>query len=161
MKTFVKGGLRDIYIKMKRLIKDIAREYLRNSLKNEGYEISNADIEGQEKINIIKKKIENNLRKAYKEVTGKDLELPRIEIKLDSNIKDGKIAGFNHPEHEGDNGVLGIKPKALKNMDYLEDVITHELIHAAVGDDLPDHKEHSGLFNKLAQKMGLPIERRD
>ena len=114
-----------------------------------------------ETLKVLVKKVEKNLRRAYIDVTGSDLELPKIEVKLDPNIKDGKIGWFSHPEFTGDTGVLGIKPKALNNMEYLEDVITHELIHAAIGEDLPDHKEHSGLFSKLAEKMGLPIERRD
>jgi hypothetical protein len=56
---------------------------------------------------------------------------------------------------------MGVKSKALKNMDYLRDIFTHELIHASIGENQPDHVEHSGLFDKLAKEMGLPEERRD
>jgi hypothetical protein len=146
---------------METRLRHIIREHLRNSLKNEGFVIYEENGEGLEILKSLVKKVEKNLRRAYLEVTGNELDLPRIEVKLDPTIKNGKIGGFSHPDHNGDNGVLGIKPKALNNMDYLEDVITHELIHAAVGEDLPDHKEHSGLFNRLAEKMGLPDHRRD
>jgi len=146
---------------MRDQIRNIVREYLGNSPKNGGFTIYEEYGTEIETLKHLVKKVEKKLSQAYLEVTGEDLYLPKIEVKLDPNIKDGKIGGFSHPDHNGDNGVLGIKPKALNNMDYLEDVITHELIHAAIGEDLPDHKEHSGLFNTLAEKMGLPIERRD
>lgn len=146
---------------MRNIIRDTIREYLVNSPKNGGFVVSERQDNGLDILKVLVKKVERNLRRAYRDVTGSDLELPKIEVKLDPNIKNGKIGGFSHPEFEGDSGILGIKPKALNNMEYLEDVITHELIHAAIGEDLPDHKEHSGLFNKLAEKMGLPIERRD
>jgi hypothetical protein len=148
-------------MEMSNIIRDIIREHLRNSSKNGGFVIYEEYDSELETLKVLVKKVEKNLRQAYLDVTGLDLELPKIEVKLDPNIKDGKIGGFSHPDHNGDNGVLGIKPKALNNMDYLEDVITHELIHAAVGEDLPDHQEHSGLFNRLAEKMGLPTHRRD
>lgn len=113
-----------------------------------------------EDIKSLKKSIEEKLKKVYKEVTGKELNLPRIDIKIDDSIKDGKIAGFNHPKN-GENGLMGIKSKALKNKEYLKWVITHELIHACVGEDLPKHKEHGGLFDKIADGMDLPEEYRD
>ena len=56
---------------------------------------------------------------------------------------------------------MGIKSKALNDKEYLKWVITHELIHASVGEDLPAHKEHDGLFDKIADGMGLPEEYRD
>lgn len=105
----------------------------------------------------IKKSVESDLKKAYLDVVGKELNLPQIDIKIDDSIKDGKIAGFNHPKN-GKNGEMGIKSKALKDKEYLKWVITHELIHASVGKDLPKSKEHEGLFKKLAQKIGLPKE---
>ena len=111
-------------------------------------------------INTLKNSIEVELKKVYKKVTGKELDLPKIDIKLDSKIEDGKIAGFNHPKN-GKNGLMGIKPKALEDKEYLKWVIVHELIHACVGKDLPKHKEHEGLFKKIADEMGLPKEYQD
>ena len=111
-------------------------------------------------IKSLKKSIEDKLKKVYKKITGKDLNLPNIDIKLDDKIIDGKIAGFNHPKN-GKNGLMGIKPKALEDKEYLKWVIVHELIHACVGKDLPKHKEHEGLFKKIADEMGLPKEYQD
>ncbi|NIP31180.1 MAG: hypothetical protein GTN59_11680 [Candidatus Dadabacteria bacterium] len=146
---------------MNRFIRNIIREYLEKEVKNNDFVLQEEFNDEQIKLESLVKKVEKKLGVVYKSVTGTDLNLPKIQVKLDPNIKDGKIGGFIHPEFDGDSAILGIKPKALNNMDYLIDVITHELIHASVGEDLPDHKEHSGLFNKLAEKMGLPVERRD
>lgn len=111
-------------------------------------------------INGIKSDIEKKLKKVYLDVTGKELDLPKINVKIDDTIVDGKIAGFNHPKN-GKNGLMGIKSKALDDKEYLKWVITHELIHASVGKDLPKSKEHTGLFKKIADKMGLPKEYQD
>jgi len=46
-------------------------------------------------------------------------------------------------------------------MEYLKWIITHELIHAAVGENLPSNQEHNGLFKKLAGGMGLPKKYQD
>ncbi len=108
-------------------------------------------------ISKIKNNIVNDLGKVYLDVTGNKLILPPIDIKIDDTIKDGKIAGFNHPKN-GENGKMGIKSKALEDVEYLKWVITHELIHAAVGEDLPKSEEHEGLFKKLAEKINLPKE---
>ena len=113
-----------------------------------------------EVINDLKNNIEKKLKKAYLDVNGEELDLPKIDVKIDDNIVDGKIAGFNHPKN-GKNGLMGIKSKALNDKEYLKWVITHELIHASVGKDLPKSKEHTGLFKKIADKMGLPKEYQD
>lgn len=118
----------------------------------------NMDLQALE---TLKNGIINRLSVVYKKITNRKLILPQITIKIDDSIKDGKIAGFNYPDNQSSIGEIGVKSKALKNMDYLKDVITHELIHASIGENQPDHVEHSGLFDKLAKGMGLPLDRRD
>ena len=142
---------------MKKNIKELIRETIFSKSNNLRILKENEDLTT---INSLKSSIENKLKKVYKKVTGKELDLPKIDIKLDDSIKDGKIAGFNHPKN-GENGLMGIKPKALKDKEYLKWVIVHELIHACVGKDLPKHKEHDGLFKKMADEMGLPKEYQD
>mgnify|MGYP005987112897 CR=1 FL=1 len=142
---------------MKRYIKKIIKETITNVGNNPRILKENGDLTI---IKSLKRSIENKLRKVYKKVTGKELDLPKIDIKIDSEIKDGKIAGFNHPK-KGKSGLMGIKPKALEDKEYLKWVITHELIHACVGKDLPKHKEHEGLFKKIADEMGLPKKYQD
>tara|TARA_B100000927_G_scaffold211403_1_gene172106 strand:- start:134 stop:538 length:405 start_codon:yes stop_codon:yes gene_type:complete len=131
---------------MRSLIKKVLREADVPSVENPNYLISK-----------IKNNVVDDLGRVYLDVTGDKLVLPPIDIKIDDTIKDGKIAGFNHPKN-GENGKMGIKSKALEDVEYLKWVITHELIHAAVGKDLPKSEEHEGLFKKLAEKIGLPKE---
>ena len=147
----------DIYFYMKNIIKEIVKKTIITKVKNPYLIIENDDLKT---VKSLKNFIENKLKKVYKKVTGKDLNLPNIDIKLDDKIIDGKIAGFNHPKN-GKNGLMGIKPKALEDKEYLKWVIVHELIHACVGKDLPKHKEHDGLFKKIADEMGLPKEYQD
>lgn len=142
---------------MKNIVKRIVKETIVSETKNPHLMVENEDLGV---IKSLKKSIEDKLKKVYKKITGKDLNLPNIDIKLDDKIIDGKIAGFNHPKN-GKNGLMGIKPKALEDKEYLKWVIVHELIHACVGKDLPKHKEHDGLFKKIADEMGLPKEYQD
>lgn len=112
-------------------------------------------------LQTLKNDIESKIEKAYRNVTGKKISLPKFDIKVDNDIKDGKIAGILHPDDNGDGGVIGVKSKALENKEYLKWVITHELIHASVGEDLDMEENHSGLFNKIADEVGLPKKYRD
>ena len=112
-------------------------------------------------LQTLKNDIESKIEKAYRNVTGKKRSLPKFDIKVDNDIKDGKIAGILHPDDNGDGGVIGVKSKALENKEYLKWVITHELIHASVGEDLDMEENHSGLFNKIADEVGLPEKYRD
>jgi len=138
-------------------LRKIIKETLITETKKSLLEVKNGVLDD---IISLKNSIEKNLKKVYFNITGEKLNLPRIDVKIDDNIVDGKIAGFNHPKN-GENGLMGIKSKALNDKEYLKWVITHELIHACVGDDLPKHKEHDGLFDKIADGMGLPEEYRD
>lgn len=141
------------------------RQNIRNTIKKILIkESENVDLtqkkEDLDMVISLKKDIEKKIKKVYFNVTGKECKIPEMDIKIDDSIRDGKIAGFNHPKNNG-KGLMGIKSKALKNKEYLKWVITHELIHACVGEDLPSHKEHDGLFDKIADAMGLPEEYRD
>jgi len=148
---------KDIYHYMVNLVKKIIKETLSMEVKKPHLKEKKGDLEV---INDLKNSIEKKLKKVYFDVTGEELDLPKIDVKIDDNIVDGKIAGFNHPKN-GKNGLMGIKSKALNDEEYLKWVITHELIHASVGKDLPKSKEHTGLFKKIADKMGLPKEYQD
>jgi hypothetical protein len=138
-------------------IKKIIKETLSMEVEKPYLREKKGDLEV---IKDVKSGVEKKLKKVYFDVTGEELDLPKIDIKIDDDIVDGKIAGFNHPKN-GKNGLMGIKSKALDDKEYLKWVITHELIHASVGKDLPKSKEHTGLFKKIADKMGLPKEYQD
>ena len=142
---------------MKDIIRNIVKDYIISENKKHRLNEEKVDL-GQ--INRMKDSIEKKIKKVYYNITGNRCDIPKIDIKIDDSIIDGKIAGFNHPKN-GENGVMGIKSKTLNDMEYLKWVITHELIHACVGKDLPKHKEHDGLFDRIADGMGLPEEYRD
>ena len=148
---------KDIYHYMVNLVKKIIKETLSMEVKKPHLKEKKEDLEV---IRDVKNGVEKKLKKVYFDITGEELDLPKIDIKIDDDIVDGKIAGFNHPK-KGKNGLMGIKSKALDDKEYLKWVITHELIHASVGKDLPKSKEHTGLFKKIADKMGLPKEYQD
>jgi hypothetical protein len=147
----------DIYLSMSNNIKNIIKKAIILESKKTDLNQKNGDLE---LIRDLKSNIEKKIKKVYYDITGEICEIPKIDIKIDDSIKDGKIAGFIHPKN-GENGLMGIKSKALKDKEYLKWVITHELIHACIGEDLPSHKEHSGLFKKIADKIGLPKEYQD
>ena len=65
--------------------------------------------------------------------------------------------------HESDihDGLPAIGICQVEDKEYLKWVITHELIHASVGEDLDMEEKHSGLFNKIADEVGLPKKYRD
>lgn len=142
---------------MKYSMKDIVSLIVESEVNNPHLTTTNSDLDV---LNDLKCGIERKLSSVYKNVTGNELNLPKIKIEVDDSIKKGKIAGYNHPQN-GKPGVMGIKSKALDDMEYLKWVIVHELIHASVGEDLPSHEEHSGLFKKLADAMGLPKKYQD
>ena len=142
---------------MNYIVRETLKNIIREELDNLLFFEENGDLK---EIKSMKSSIEEKLKNVYKGVTGQELNLPKIEIKIDDSIKDGKIAGFNHPKNGG-SGLMGIKSKALKDKEYLKWVITHELIHASIGEDLPQSEEHEGLFKKIADGMGLPKKYQD
>lgn len=147
----------DIYNRMNYIIRDILKEFVSEKTEKPSLLPKN---KGLEKIKSIKKGIESKLESVYFDITGEKLELPKIDIRIDNTIKKGKIAGFSHPR-DGKSGIMGIKEKALEDEEYLKWVIMHELIHASIGEDLPQREEHKGLFKKIADRMGLPEKYQD
>lgn len=153
---------------MKESIRKILREYTEKGsnrhdfMKKVDYAqekaIKNSDYPAEtKKIDHMKNKIKNKVEKAYKDVTGEEpVSDDNIVVKVDDNIKAGKIGSFKHPENKKDLGIMKIHPKALNDTDYVEDIIKHELIHAAHGLEDEEARNHGGVFQKVADKVGLP-----
>ena len=55
---------------------------------------------------------------------------------------------------------MKIHPDALEDPEYVEDVIKHETIHGAHGLEDTEARNHGGDFQKVADKVGLPKNRR-
>jgi hypothetical protein len=153
---------------MRRNIKKILREYFENPSETKDFmrkvdyaqekAIENSDYPKEtEKVDKMKDKIKKRVEKAYKDVTGEEpVSDDNIVIKIDDKIKAGKIGSFKHPENKKDLGIMKIHPKALNDTDYVEDIIKHELIHAAHGLEDEEARNHNGVFQKVADKVGLP-----
>lgn len=152
---------------MKQQIRSILKEFVENQPKND---VSNMADYMQKKIikkskypvetkNIshMKDKIGDDVKNAYMDITGEEpVNDDNIVVKVDDNIKSGKIGSFKHPENKKDLGVMKIHPKALEDKDYVKDIIKHELIHAAHGHEDTEARNHGGIFQDLADRVGLP-----
>lgn len=105
-------------------------------------------------------KVFNNCLKSvnnsYYRVKGTKANLENISVMFDDNFKEGKIGAFIHPK-DGVGGKILIKNKALEHgIQYIKDIITHELIHASLG--YSETHSHDGDFTKIAEYVGLPKE---
>jgi hypothetical protein len=153
---------------MKVNIKGILREYVENHIKNDdlGRKVdymqkkaikNSSNPKASEKVNYMKDEIEDDVKDAYRDVTGEEpVSDDNIVISVDDNIKDGKIGSFKHPENKEDLGIMKIHPKALKDTEYVKDIIKHELIHAAHGIEDDEARNHGGVFQKIADRVKLP-----
>ena len=151
---------------MRRNIKKILKEYIEhrsNGLKDsvdyaQEKATKNSEFPREtKKVDKMKDVIKKKVEKAYEDVTGEEpVSDDNIVIKVDDKIKDGKIGSFKHPESKKDIGVMKIHPDALNDTEYVEDIIKHELIHAAHGLKDTEARNHGGVFKKVADKVGLP-----
>lgn len=152
---------------MRHNIKKVLREFVENRGKNDvsdkadymqkKLEKTSKYPKATKKVSYMKDQIQQDVEDAYEDLTGDEpVNGDNIVIKVDDNIKDGKIGAFKHPENEKDLGVMKIHPKALNDSDYVEDIIKHELIHAAHGIEDTEARNHGGIFQDLADRVGLP-----
>jgi len=153
---------------MRKNIKKILREFIEDYSKSSDFmrkvdyaqekAVKNSNYpEETKKVDKMKDKIKKRVEKAYKDVTGEEpVSDDNIVIKVDDKIKAGKIGSFKHPENKKDLGIMKIHPKALDDTEYVEDIIKHELIHAAHGLEDENARNHGGVFQKVADKVGLP-----
>lgn len=153
---------------MKVNIRGILREYVENRIENGDLDrkvdymqkkaIKNSsNPKASKKVSYMKDEIEDDVNDAYRDITGEEpVNDDNIVISVDDNIKDGKIGSFKHPENEKDPGIMKIHPKALKDTEYVKDVIKHELIHAAHGIENDEARNHGGVFQKIADRVELP-----
>ena len=153
---------------MKPIIKKILREYVENRTEKDDFmmyvdyaqkkAIKNSNYpEETKKLDKLKDKLQKRVKTAYMSVTGEEpVSDDNIIVKVDDNIKKGKIGSFVHPENEKDIGIMKVHPDALEDKEYVEDIIKHELIHAAHGVENETARKHGGVFQKVADKVGLP-----
>ena len=80
---------------MKNIVKRIVKETIVSEIKKPHLMVENEDLGV---IKSLKKSIEDKLKKVYEKITGKDLNLPNIDIKLDDKIIDGEIVNKKKDE---------------------------------------------------------------
>lgn len=153
---------------MKSIIKKILKEYVENRNEKNDFmrhvdyaqkkAIKNSDYpEETKKLDKLKDKLQKKVKKAYMSTTGEEpVSDDNIIVKVDDNIKKGKIGSFVHPENKKDIGIMKIHPDALKDKEYVKDILKHELIHAAHGSEDIEARNHGGIFQKVADKVKLP-----
>jgi len=100
------------------------------------------------------------LEAAYEEHIGPLPAVVRFRVQVnDWDLPEGKVGSFLHPDPENgrEKGVLTLSPENFRS-DKWKQVVKHELIHALLGKDAPEHGE---FFDILANSMKIPVEYRD
>ncbi len=93
---------------------------------------------------------------------GKKSELSKISVGFDNGLlPEDKVAGFVHPKDGSDMSHFIVKKEVLDDIDYLVEVVKHEMIHGAIGDSDDHEKSHGEMCNVMAEAMGLPLDLRD
>lgn len=117
------------------------------------------------RINVSLQKIIRRLypkiEKAYQKVMGAPEYVPELSVGVSSwRIEPDHVGLYEPPTDEHAYGVLSIHPKSLKDMSYLKDVLTHEMIHYIMSSvDVED--PHGDNFQEIARVLGLPQKYRD
>ncbi len=107
---------------------------------------------------ISKRLMEEALETKYK-LTGKTMDV-NYSIGFSSIRLLPNTVGLNEPPTDRrPYTVISISPGAARSMEYLEQVVMHECIHAVVGSN--GGEPHNGMFNEIAKEMGLKPKYRD
>ncbi len=109
--------------------------------------------------------------KSFRQMFGRPTDLPaQVEVAIaDWFIKPGKIAAYTPPVWNP-KGKVTIAHRAFPDWDYINDILLHELIHGAFGNEgcmgqqcQPGvHQDsHHADFKRLATALGLPEQYQD
>ena len=114
---------------------------------------------GQDYLETLKDTLLPKAVAAYKKVRGTDPDLRPLKVEWD---KDGKVPDESIARHHFTDGesTITIRPKAGKDLSYLEWVMTHELIHYLL--NTPDSMADHGLeFTEMADYLKIPKKYQD
>ena len=97
---------------------------------------------------------------AYRKIHGEEAPMEEEYTILinDWNLKPDTIGAFKHAKN-GRVAELTISPRAFEDVDYLNTVIKHELVHDALSEN--NGRSHGKDFQQLAAAVGIPKEYRD
>jgi len=99
---------------------------------------------------------------AREEITGEGFDLSPNDVSAGFSVVRLKAATVGLTEPPTDRRpytVISIAPAAARDPDYLRQVVIHECIHIAVASD--GGPPHNGLFNAIAERVGLEPKYRD
>lgn len=124
-----------------------------------------SSIEERAKASDVATKVANTLASkvvapAFQRTFDKTVTIPRICVGASlAGIPKGKIAWYDDPGPTHDYGIITIDPVALKDPEYMLEVLKHELLHAALA--TADVNGHGEAFKRLASAVGLPQKYQD
>lgn len=105
----------------------------------------------------------NECLEARREITGSapDLAPGSVSVGFSSvRLKPNTIGLTEPPSDLRPYTVISISPEAAKDSHYLRQVVLHECIHIAVA-NASGEKPHNGLFDAIAERVGLEPKHRD
>lgn len=108
----------------------------------------------------LKRKIEVRIKELYRKIFHTNDQIPdKISLAINTwNLPEGKVAIYRSPQETGlQHATITVAPKILKDHEYVEYVLTHELIHAAFGHGQP----HDDDYQQLADLLGVPKKYQD
>lgn len=100
----------------------------------------------------------------YEEMFGVPSCMPeRLTVMVNGwRVRRGSIAAFFDCDPDFPYGVMAIATEAFDDWSYVSHVVTHEMIHACLGDAAEDEVGgHDAKFEAMAEAFGLPEELRD
>lgn len=134
------------------------RERLFNDWKHEAKSL-HMDLPDTKYLQLLVKHCFPSVLEAYREVRQGEPEVRPLAVEWDTEgkVPDGSIA--RHHEVDG-KSTITIRDKAMTDLNYLEWVVKHELIHYLL--NTPDELEDHGLeFQLMSELLGMPVKFRD
>ena len=135
-------------------------------LKEEDYETPITDMKRRlgsiDKFHQIKIELAFEIKELYRSLFKVDSNIPEeISIAInDWDLVENSIGGYRYPTEKTKGGMIVISPAATDDLEYVTEIIKHELIHAAIiPTDTDGHNDRQ--FDVLAEAMNLPEKYRD
>ena len=135
-------------------------------VKAEDYSVSIADMKRRlgviDTFHQIKREVTFELKELYRSLFKVDSNIPE-EVSMainDWDLVENSIGGYRYPTKKTKGGMIVVSPSAIDDLEFVTEIIKHELIHAAI---IPtdDDGHNDRQFHVLAEAMNLPEEYRD
>ena len=131
------------------------------------YRVAKASILGRMRRSVVARQMAEELlpvvRRSCEKVVPRRLPLREFSIGVSKSIVPKRKVGYHFsPELSNlDYSVITLHPQAFHDPGYTRAVVTHELIHLALGTTCDQVGAHGAEFQKIADLSGLPKEYQD